>query len=97
MVRCRCATARLPPSVIGIGGPFFREIADDNFDGAALGQTVEAADANEAVRHVGAEICHLTLPDVDRALAAREFEVIAVLIGDAQFAPTSRLPLFPSR
>lgn len=65
-------------------------------DGAAVGQTVEAADANEAVRQVVAALSNLTLPEVDRALAGREFEVIAVLAGDPKFVPTSKLPLFPA-
>jgi hypothetical protein len=76
--------------------PNFHPILYSVRDGAAVGETVEAANATEAVRQVAAQVCHLTLPEVDRALAAREFEVIAVLVGDPQFAPMPRLPLFPS-
>lgn len=76
--------------------PTFHPLLYSVRDGAALGQTVEAIDANDAVRQAAASVCNLTLPEVDRAIAAREFEVIAVLVGDPQFAPTPKLPPFPS-
>jgi hypothetical protein len=37
-----------------------------------MGRTVEATEANEAVRNVAATVYDLTLPEVDRALARRE-------------------------
>ncbi len=67
--------------------PTFHPLIYSVRDGAAIGQTVEATDANEAVRHVAAVVCDLTLPEVDRALARGEFEVIAVMIGDPKFRP----------
>ncbi len=76
--------------------PTFHPLLYSVRDGAAIGQTVEASDAEEAVRQVAAAVSDLTLPEVDRALARREFEVIAVLVGEPQFAPTPRLPRFPS-
>ena len=76
--------------------PKFHPLLYSVRDGAAIGQTVEATDANEAVRHVAAAVCDLTLPEVDLALARREFEVIAVMIGDPKFVPTTKLPLFPA-
>ena len=76
--------------------PTFHPLIYSVPDGAAIGQTVEAANANEAVRKVAAAACNLTLPEVDRALGAREFEVIAVMAGDPTFVPTTKLPLFPA-
>ena len=76
--------------------PTFHPLLYSVRDGAAIGQTVEAANAHEAVRQVAAAVGVLTLPEVDRALARREFEVIAVIAGDPQFVPTDRLPRFPS-
>ncbi len=76
--------------------PTFHPLLYSVRDGAAIGQTVEAADANEAVRHVAAAVCNLTFPEVDRALAAWDFEVIAVMAGDPNFVPTTKLPLFPA-
>ena len=37
-----------------------------------MGRTVEATEANEAVRNVAAAVYNLTLPEVDRTLARRE-------------------------
>lgn len=76
--------------------PTFHPLLYSVRDGAAIGQTVEATDATEAVRQVAAAVCNLTFPEVDRALAAREFEVIAVMVGDPKFVPTTKLPLFPA-
>jgi hypothetical protein len=66
--------------------PAFHPLLYSVRDGAAIGQTVEATDADEAVRHVAAAVCNLTLPEVDRALARR----------DPKFVPTTKLPLFPA-
>ncbi len=76
--------------------PTFHPLLYSVRDGAAIGRTVEATDANEAVRRVTSAVCDLTLPEVDRALARHEFEVIAVMVGDPKFAPTTKLPLFPA-
>ena len=76
--------------------PTFHPLIYSVRDGAAMGQTIEAVDANEAVRHVAAAVGNLTLPEVDRAFARREFKVIAVLAGDPKFVLTTRLPLFPA-
>ena len=64
-------------------------------DGAALGRTVEANDADEACRKVAASIFDLSLPEVDRMLEQNQLEVIAVIKGDPQFERTKRMPLFP--
>lgn len=76
--------------------PTFHPLIYSVPDGAAIGQTVEATNPNQAVRKVAAAVCNLTLPVVDRALAACEFEVIALLAGDPTFVPTTKLPLFPA-
>jgi len=64
-------------------------------DGAALGITVEADDADDACRKAAASILELSLPEVDRMLAKRELEVIAVIKGDPQFEQTKKIPYFP--
>jgi hypothetical protein len=60
-----------------------------------MGTTVEASDADDACRKAAASLLHLSLPEVDRALAQHEIEVIAVIKGDPQFEQTGRIPLFP--
>ena len=77
--------------------PTFHPLLYSVRDGAAIGQTVEADDADQAVRRAAAAVCELTLPEVDLALARREFEVIAVIAGDPKFVPTTRLPVFAAR
>jgi len=76
--------------------PIFHPLLYSVRDGAAIGQIVEATDASEAVRQAAAAVCNLTFPEVDCALARTEFEVIAVMVGDPQFSPTTKLPLFPA-
>jgi hypothetical protein len=74
--------------------PTFHPLLYSVRDGAAIGHTVEATDANDAVRRAAAAVCNLTLPELDRAFARREFEVIAVMVGVPKFVPTSKLSPF---
>ena len=75
--------------------PQFHPIIYSLPDGEAGGITVEASDADEACRLAAASLLNLSLPEVDRALAQNEIEVIAVIQGDPQFVETKTIPLFP--
>jgi hypothetical protein len=64
-------------------------------DGGAHGVTVKARNPDEACRKAAANILEMSLPEVDRAFAKKEIEVIAVIKGHPQFVVAEKLPFFP--
>jgi hypothetical protein len=64
-------------------------------DGAAQGVTVRAKDPVEACRKAAADMLEMSLPEVDRASAKKEIEVIAIIKGHPQFVVADPLPFFP--
>lgn len=65
-------------------------------DGAALGGTVEAADAEEACRLVASKVLLISAEESAKMFLNRQLEVIAVIKGDPQFAQVGpETPLFP--
>lgn len=64
-------------------------------DGAAQGVAVRAENPIEACRKAAADLLEMSLPEVDRAFARREIEVIAVIKGNPEFTIADPLPFFP--
>jgi hypothetical protein len=64
-------------------------------DGGAHGVTVCADNPLEACRKAAADMLEMTLPEVDRAFAKKEIEVIAIIKGHPKFVVADPLPAFP--
>jgi hypothetical protein len=64
-------------------------------DGAAISETVEAADADQACRVAVSKRLGISSAEAERLFSAGQLEVIAVIKGSPGFALTAKSKLFP--